>query len=163
MKLGAVIGPTPPNAEPGALVARARQLEDAGFDSLWAVQAAGRGMLEAGYGRIVNISAVTAMDARENAANYCSSKAGLNMLTKCMALELAPHVSVNAVALGFVDSPIVRELYSEEQLSAVVTETPLATMGTHDHVSNLVRYLASDGAEFMTGQTIILDGGRIMR
>jgi len=126
-------------------------------------QVAGRDMVKNGSGRIVNISAVTAIDARLNAANYCSSKAGLNMLTKCMALELAPHVTVNAIALGFVDSPIVRELYSDEQLAAVVSETPLGTMGTHKDVSELVRYLASSGADFMTGQTIILDGGRIMR
>lgn len=126
-------------------------------------QAAGRDMVKNGFGRIVNISAVTAIDARLNAANYCSSKAGLNMLTKCMALELAPHVAVNAIALGFIDSPIVRELYTDEQLAAVVGETPLATMGTHNHISDLVRYLALGGADFMTGQTIILDGGRVMR
>jgi 3-oxoacyl-[acyl-carrier protein] reductase len=126
-------------------------------------QAAGRDMVKNGFGRIVNISAVTAIDARLNAANYCSSKAGLNMLTKCMALELAPHVAVNAIALGFIDSPIVRELYTHEQLAAVVSETPLGAMGTHNEVSELVRYLASSGADFMTGQTIILDGGRIMR
>lgn len=126
-------------------------------------QAAGRDMVGKGYGRIVNISAVTAVDARLNAANYCTSKAGLNMLTKCLALELAPHVAVNAIALGFIESPIVRELYTDEQLAAIVGQTPLATMGNHGHVSRLVRYLASDGADFMTGQTVILDGGRVMR
>jgi NAD(P)-dependent dehydrogenase (short-subunit alcohol dehydrogenase family) len=126
-------------------------------------QAAARDMVETGWGRIVNISAVTAIEARPNAANYCSSKAGLNMLTKCMALELAPQVAVNAIALGFIDSPIVRTLYTDEQIAAVVDETPLATMGTHDHVCDLVRYLASGGADFMTGQTLILDGGRVMR
>src|SRR5215475_3098999 len=117
-------------------------------------QVAGRDTVKNGSGRIVNISAVTAIDARRNAANYCSSKAGLNMLTKCMALELAPHVAVNAIALGFIDSPIVRQLYSDEQLAAIVGETPLGTMGTHKHVSELVRYLASGGATFLTGKTI---------
>lgn len=126
-------------------------------------QVAGRAMVAAEGGRIVNISAVTAIDARLNAANYCSSKAGLNMLTKCMALELAPHVAVNCLALGFIDSPIVRELYTEDQLASVVGETPLAAMGTHEQVSRSVRYLAGEGADFMTGQTVILDGGRIMR
>lgn len=65
--------------------------------------------------------------------------------------------------IGFIDSPTVRKYFTNEQLAAVVAETPLATMGTHDHVSDLVRYLASGAADFMTGQTILLDGGRVMR
>lgn len=126
-------------------------------------QAAGRAMLAAGGGSIVNISAVTAVDARRNAANYCSSKAGLNMLTKCMALELAPHVNVNALALGYVESPIVRELYTAEQLQAIVGVTPLARMSSFAEVSEFVIFMASKQAAFMTGQTIVFDGGRVMR
>ncbi len=126
-------------------------------------QAAGRAMVAAKRGRIVNISAVTAVEARKNAANYCSSKAGLNMLTKCLALELAPFVSVNCLALGFIESAIVHQVFSEDQLVAVVGETPLGRMGTYDEVSDAVRYLASDSAAFITGQTVILDGGRVMR
>lgn len=126
-------------------------------------QAAGRAMVSAGAGSIVNISAVTAVDARKNAANYCSSKAGLNMLTKCMALELAPHVNVNALALGYVESPIVRELYSDAQLAEVVAVTPLARMSNFAEVSEFVIFMASAEAAFMTGQTIVFDGGRVMR
>ena len=126
-------------------------------------QAAGRVMVAAGAGGIVNISAVTAMDARKNAANYCSSKAGLNMLTKCMALELAPHVNVNALALGYVESPIVRELYSDAQLAEIVGVTPLARMSNFAEVSEFVIFMASREAAFMTGQTIVFDGGRVMR
>ena len=126
-------------------------------------QAAGRAMVAAGRGSIVNISAVTAVDARRNAANYCSSKAGLNMLTKCMALELAPHVNVNALALGYVESPIVRELYTAEQLRAIVGVTPLARMSSFAEVSEFVIFMASREAAFMTGQTIVFDGGRVMR
>lgn len=126
-------------------------------------QAAGRAMVSAGAGSIVNISAVTAVDARRNAANYCSSKAGLNMLTKCMALELAPHVNVNALALGYVESPIVRELYTDAQLAEVVAVTPLARMSNFAEVSEFVIFMASAEAAFMTGQTIVFDGGRVMR
>lgn len=126
-------------------------------------QAVGRVMMSAKRGSIVNISAVTAVDARKNAANYCSSKAGLNMLTKCMALELAPHVNVNCLALGFIDSPLVRELYSAAQLAAVVEETPLARMGSYEEVAAMVRFFASEAMSFTTGQTLIFDGGRIMR
>lgn len=126
-------------------------------------QAAGRAMLAAGGGSIVNISAVTAVEARKSAANYCSSKAGLNMLTKCMALELAPHVNVNALALGYVESPIVRELYTDAQLAAIVGVTPLARMSNFAEVSEFVIFMASREAAFMTGQTIVFDGGRVMR
>jgi NAD(P)-dependent dehydrogenase (short-subunit alcohol dehydrogenase family) len=126
-------------------------------------QAAGRAMVAAGRGCIVNISAVTAVDARRNAANYCSAKAGLNMLTKCTALELAPHVNVNALALGYVESPIVRALYTDEQLEAIVGVTPLARMSNFEEVSEFVIFMASREAAFMTGQTIVFDGGRVMR
>ncbi len=126
-------------------------------------QAGGRQMMAAKRGHIINISAVTAVDARMNAANYCSSKAGLNMLTKCMALELAPHVNVNCLALGFIESPLVREIYSDEQLAGIVGETPLARMGSYGEISGAVQYFASEAASFITGQTLIVDGGRIMR
>ena len=123
----------------------------------------GRAMVAAGEGAIVNISAVTGIVARRNGANYCASKAGLNMLTKCAALELAPQVRVNGLALGFFDSPLVRELYSTDQVSAVVGETPLNRTGEFGEISATVKFLASDAASFITGQTPIIDGGRIMR
>ena len=70
---------------------------------------------------------------------------------------------VNGLALGFFDSPLVGELYSAEQLSAVVGETPLNRMGEFGEISAAVKFLASDAASFNTGQTPIIDGGRIMR
>lgn len=126
-------------------------------------QAVGREMMRAQRGSIVNISAMTAVDARKNAANYCSTKAGLNMLTKCMALELAPYVNVNCLALGFIDSPLVREIFTAQQLADVVAGTPLARIGRYDEVVGMVRFLASGSASFLTGQTVIFDGGRVMR
>jgi 3-oxoacyl-[acyl-carrier protein] reductase len=123
----------------------------------------GRAMAATGGGSIVNISAVTGTVARRNGANYCASKAGLDMLTKCAALELGPRVRVNGLALGFFDSPLVRELYSSDQVSAIVGETPLNRTGEFGEVSAAVKFLASDAASFITGQTPIIDGGRIMR
>jgi NAD(P)-dependent dehydrogenase (short-subunit alcohol dehydrogenase family) len=70
-------------------------------------QAVARHMVAGNGGVIVNISSDTSTTGRPNAANYCSSKAGLNMLTKCMALELGPKVRVNGIGLGFVESPLV--------------------------------------------------------
>lgn len=126
-------------------------------------QAVGRHMVAAGKGRIINISATTAIKARIGNANYTASKAGLNMLTQSMALELGPDVTVNAVALGFVDSPLVRKLFSSEQLEQAKDDVPLKRMTTYEETSAFVMMLASDTASFVTGQTIPFDGGRIMR
>lgn len=126
-------------------------------------QAVARQMIATDGGVIVNISATTTVLGRPNAANYCSTKAGLNMLTKCMALELGPSIRVNAVGLGFVDSPLVRELYSEEQVHHVIEGTPLKRMTTNEETASFVKLLASESTSFVTGQTIMFDGGRIMR
>ncbi len=125
-------------------------------------QAVGRAMWAAGSGRIVNIAAVTGINARLNAANFCPSKAGLIMLTKCVALELAPRVQVNCIAPGFFRSELVSELYSEAQIDAAVAATPLARMGELGELSEVVKFLASPAAAFITGQTLIVDGGRVM-
>ncbi len=122
-----------------------------------------RGMVAQGSGSIVNISAITGVQQRKLAANYCASKAGLNMLTRCSALELGPAVRVNALAVGFVDSPLVRELYDEASIRQVVDETPLARPGRFAEIARTVRFFASDAASFITGQTLIVDGGRVMR
>jgi acetoacetyl-CoA reductase/3-oxoacyl-[acyl-carrier protein] reductase len=126
-------------------------------------QLAGKAMIEGTGGQIVNIAAVTGVQARANAVNYCCSKAGLLMLTKCAALELAPSVRVNAIALGFVHSKLVEEIYSDEQLADIVAQTPVRRMAEPREVADLVLFLASEKSGFITGQTIIQDGGRIMR
>ena len=126
-------------------------------------QAVSRQMMKQGGGVIVNISATTTTLGRPNAANYCSTKAGLNMLTKCMALELGPTIRVNGLGLGFVDSPLVRELYSDEQLQQVVEATPLRRMTTNEETAAFIKLLASEATSFVTGQTVMFDGGRNMR
>lgn len=125
-------------------------------------QAVGRHMVAAKQGRIVNISATTAVQARVGNANYAASKAGLNMLTQSMALELGPYVNVNAVALGFVDSALVRELFSPKQIAEAEDGVPLKRMTTYEETSQFIMMLASDTASFVTGQTIAYDGGRLM-
>ncbi len=128
-------------------------------------QYAGRMMTAEGCsgGRIINISATSSITGRKNTANYASSKAGLNALTRCLALELGPQVTVNAVVLGFFDSPLVRELFSPEQVAAAVETMPVGRVGQFKEASGFIRYLASDAAAFMTGQTVNFDGGQIMR
>lgn len=126
-------------------------------------QAVGRHMAAAGKGRIINISATTAIQPRTGNANYTAAKAGLNMLTQTMALELGPDVTVNAVALGAVDCPLVHELLSKEELEQFNDTVPLKRMTTYKETSAFVMMLASDTAAFVTGQTIPFDGGRVMR
>ena len=126
-------------------------------------QAIARHMTERKRGVIVNISATTTTFGRPNAANYCSTKAGLNMLTKCMALELGPEIRVNGLGLGFVDSPLVRKLYTDDQVEKVVAETPLRRMTSLQETANFIKLLASDSTAFVTGQTVMFDGGRNMR
>lgn len=122
----------------------------------------GRNMVSRGRGNIVHVSAITAEVARKNAANYCASKAGLNMLTKCAALELGPDVRVNSINLGFVESDLLDTLYSESELSEVKRQTPVGRFGTVVDVFNLIEFLIDDRSDFITGQCIVLDGGRIM-
>lgn len=126
-------------------------------------QAVARKMIAGDGGVIVNISASTTTYGRPNAANYCSTKAGLNMLTKCMALELGPSIRVNGLGLGFVESPLVHEVFSKEQLAQTIESTPLKRMTTIEETSAFVRLLASESTSFVTGQTVMFDGGRNMR
>ena len=126
-------------------------------------QAVARKMIAGDGGVIVNISATTTTYGRPNAANYCSTKAGLNMLTKCMALELGPSIRVNGLGLGFVESPLVHEVYSKKQLAQTIESTPLKRMTTIEETSAFVKLLASKSTSFVTGQTIMFDGGRNMR
>ena len=126
-------------------------------------QAVARHMQASNGGVIVNVSATTTTQGRPNAANYCASKAGLNMLTKCMALELGPDIRVNGLGLGFVDSPLVRELYTDDQLQQVVESTPLQRMTTYAETAAFIKLLASESTAFVTGQTVMFDGGRNMR
>lgn len=126
-------------------------------------QAVGRHMVAAKRGQIVNISATSAVVARSGNANYAASKAGLNMLTQSMALELGPNVNVNTVALGFVDSDLVRELFTTDEIAQAADSVPLKRLTTYEETSAFVLMLASNTAGFVTGQTIPFDGGRVMR
>ena len=128
-------------------------------------QAAARRMVDQKVqnGRIINISAVTSLVGRDNAANYSASKGGVNALTRALAVELGPNITANAIALGFFDSPLVRELFTPQQVADVESKLPTNRMGTFDEVQGMVFYLASEAGAFVTGQTLSLDGGQIIR
>lgn len=125
-------------------------------------QAVANHMLEAGIaGDIVNVSSYHDTVPRTEKAHYDASKAGLAMLTKDMALELADHgITVNCVAPGIVESPMNAEILDDpERTEAMHERVPLGRMGRPDDVADVVSFLLSDAAEYLTGVRIPVDGG----
>jgi pteridine reductase len=126
-------------------------------------QAAAPALRAAGNGAIVNLASGGGLSARPGfpvSAPYAASKAGVVMLTRVLALELAPSVRVNAVAPGIIASkPRKMSSATREKFSAI---TPLGRVGDPMDVADAVAYLISDEARFITGQTLSVDGGLVM-
>ena len=122
-------------------------------------QAVTRPMMSARYGRIVNMSSVAAEFGNSGQVNYASSKAGMIGFTRCLATELARRgVTVNAVAPGFIETDMteaVRNLAGSELKKKI----PARRLGQPDDVAQAVLFLSGDGASYVTGQTISVDGG----
>lgn len=127
----------------------------------FACQAAGRRMVAQGYGRIINISSQTGTVAIPLRAAYCASKAGVDLLTKELALEWAPNgVTVNAVAPTFVETPFVVEMFKDPAFKKYVLDSiPVGRMATPEEIAHSVLYLASDKAAIVTGHVLLVDGG----
>ena len=124
-----------------------------------------RHMIRNRRGRIVNISAGHGARGVINAAHYAASKAGVNALTKSLALEGAPHgVLVNAIAPGPIDTPLPRggRQYTEEEKRRIGASLPLGRMGRPEEIANTVLFLVSDSSQWLTGQIIYHNGGDIM-
>jgi NAD(P)-dependent dehydrogenase (short-subunit alcohol dehydrogenase family) len=126
-----------------------------------ASQAAGRHMVERGYGRIVNMSSQAAAVGLRRHAAYSASKAGLEGLTRVLALEWAPHgVTVNAVAPTFIRTPGTAERLDDPAfLEQVVARIPAGRVGTTTEVAAAVIFLASPAASLITGAVLPVDGG----
>lgn len=115
-------------------------------------------------GHIINISSGTAIHGRKNGANYCSSKAGVINLTKCLALELAPKIKVNCIVLGMVDTEEVMtryQLYDEENYKSMVERIPLGKLGKIDDVVKMIDFIVRKGS-YITGEKFIVNGGMFM-
>lgn len=118
--------------------------------------------LQASAGSVVNIVDIYANIVHRNHAVYCGSKAALAMLTRSLAVELAPGVRVNGVAPGAILWPDAEAALSEDAKSEVLGKVPLQRMGTAEHIAAAVLYLASEDAGFVTGEILNVDGGRAL-
>jgi NAD(P)-dependent dehydrogenase (short-subunit alcohol dehydrogenase family) len=120
-------------------------------------------MIAAGGGRIVNVSSRNAFRSTNNVAGYNASKAGLIGLTRTAAGELARYgIRVNAVCPGVIHTPPLRDWVEDKQFYAAYTkQIPMGRFGKPEEIAAVITFLLSDDAEFITGQTIIADGGQI--
>ena len=119
--------------------------------------------LQQGSGRIISITSGRAFQGAKNAAHYASSKAGIIGFSKSLALELAPrHITVNVICPGITDTAQPRGHQTEEQIYAQAQKIPLGRIGQPEDLVGAAVFLASDAAAFITGQTLIINGGSIM-
>jgi 3-oxoacyl-[acyl-carrier protein] reductase len=125
-------------------------------------RAVARPMMKAKGGRIINIASVVASMGNAGQANYAAAKAGILGLTKTTAREFGPRgITVNAVAPGFIETDMTREL-PEEQRAALLEQVPLGRLGEPSEVAEAVAYLAGPGGAYVSGTTLHVNGGMYM-
>ena len=124
------------------------------------LRAVSPGMAQRGYGRIVNISSIWSGVSKPRRFVYSTTKAGVNGMTRALAVELAPSgVLVNSVAPGFVNTELTRQNNSEEAIAQISASIPAGRMAEPKEIAEVVAFLCSQRNSYLTGQTIFVDGG----
>lgn len=145
-------------------------LETADFDAVLGTnlrgyflcaQAAGRHMVERRRGKVINVTSILGHVGLPSQGAYASSKGGIEQLTKVLALEWAPFgVQVNALAPTYFETPLTRPLFEDPERNAFITErTPMKRWGQPHELAGAVIFLASDASDFVTGHSLLVDGG----
>jgi len=140
-----------------------QQVLDTNLSSVFhASQAVLRPMMKARFGRIINISSVVASMGNPGQLNYCASKGGVDAMTRSLAREVGSrNITVNAIAPGFIATDMTADL-GDDARHALEAQVPLGRLGNPDDIAQAVVFLASDGAAYITGQILHVNGGMYM-
>ncbi|MEX2015052.1 MAG: SDR family oxidoreductase, partial [Candidatus Hydrogenedentales bacterium] len=132
---------------------------DGTFNMVYAVKDE---MIERRFGRMVMLSSIAALRERENQVHYSSSKAAVIALTRCCAQAWAKHnIRINCICPGLIETEMAHVL-SPAAHEAIIANTPMGRIGRPDEIASVARFLLSDESSFMTGQTVVASGGRVM-
>lgn len=119
-------------------------------------------MIAREYGRVILMSSIAALRERENQVHYSASKAAVIAMTRCMAQGWAKHnIRINCICPGLIDTEMAYTLTPETH-QFIVENTPMGRLGKPEEIANVIRFLVSDESSFMTGQTVVSSGGRVM-